>query len=142
MSVSSPPYTDKNPPKFKRCDVRLMPDSDGFGFALNPRNKPKFSIYSVETNSPAYRANLRANDVIVQVNKQNIRRLKFEKVRQMIKEASEKGQIEILAIDQDGYLYHKQRRRRFSSKRLVTPENTDYFSTSYESNAQVPTSPG
>ena len=104
---------------------------DGFGFALNPRNKPKFSIYSVEPDSPAYSANLRANDVIVQINKQNIRRLKFDKVRQIIKEASEKGQIEILAIDQDGYNYNKQRKRRFSSKRLVTPENTDYFSTNY-----------
>lgn len=116
-------------PKFKRCNVQLLPDFNGYGFAINSKIKPKFMIYSVDQNSPAYKANLRETDVIVQIDNKNIRKIKFDKVKQILSESQKKGQVEILAIDQEGYKYYKDRKKRFSSKKLVTADNTEPYFT-------------
>lgn len=116
-------------PKFKRCDVQILPDFKGFGFAINSKIKPKFMIYSVDQNSPAYKANLRETDVIVQIDGKNIRKLKFDKVKQLLSDSQKKGRVEILAIDKEGYKYYKERKKKFSSKKLVTEDNTEPFYT-------------
>jgi hypothetical protein len=122
--------TDPNyRPKFKRCTITLIPEFPGLGFTLNSKIKPKYMIYSVDPNSPAYAGNLRTNDIIVEIDRKNIRKLKFDKVRQMLSEIQKKGQVEILAIDLDGYKWFKKRRQRFSSTRLVTQDNTEPYST-------------
>ena len=91
--------------------------------------KPKYSIYTIDTSSPAYKANLRETDVIVQIDKRNIRRQKFDKVKGLLSESQQRGQVEILAIDREGYMYYKNRKKRFSSNKLVTAENVEGFST-------------
>jgi len=116
-------------PKFKRCNVMLLPDYKGYGFTLNSKIKPKYSIYTIDPNSPAYKANLRETDVIVQIDKKNIRRQKFDKIKQLLSESQKKGGVEILAIDREGYMYYKNRKKRFSSNKLVTVENTEPFWT-------------
>ena len=120
---------DSGKPKFKRCNVQLLPEYSGYGFTLNSKSKPKYSIFSVDPLSPAYAANLRTTDVIVEINRKNIRRLKFDKVKQMLSESHKDGHVEILAIDKAGYLYYKERRKRFSSTKLVRDDNTEPFST-------------
>ena len=106
-----------------------MPDFNGLGFTLNSKIKPKYMIYSVDPSSPAYAGNLRSNDIIVEIDRKNIRRLKFDKVRQMLSEAQKNRQVEILAIDREGYNYFKKKKKRFSSAKLVTPDITEEFST-------------
>ena len=96
---------------------------------MNSQVKPKYSIYTIDTSSPAYKANLRETDVIVQIDKRNIRRQKFDKVKGLLSESQQRGQVEILAIDREGYMYYKNRKKRFSSNKLVTPENVEGFST-------------
>ncbi len=86
-------------PKFKSCNVVLLPDFQGYGFTLNSKIKPKYTIYTIDPNSPAYKANLRESDVIVQIDKKNIRRQKFDKIKQMLSDSKKKGGVEILAID-------------------------------------------
>ncbi len=86
-------------------------------------------IYTIDDKSPAYKANLRETDVIVQIDKKNIRRLKFDKVKEMLSESVKRRQVEILAINKEGYLYYKNKKKRFSSNKLVTNENTEPFST-------------
>ena len=86
-------------------------------------------IYSVDQNSPAYKANLRETDVIVQIDGKNIRKLKFDKVKQLLSDSQKKGRVEILAIDKEGYKYYKERKKKFSSKKLVTEDNTEPFYT-------------
>lgn len=116
-------------PKFKRCVVQLLPDFKGYGFTLNSKVKPKYSIYTIDSSSPAYKANLRETDVIVQIDKKNIRRQKFDKVKTLLSDSQKKGHVEILAIDREGYMYYKNRKKRFSSNKLVTLENVEGFST-------------
>lgn len=116
-------------PKFKRCVVQLLPDFKGYGFTLNSKVKPKYCIYTIDSNSPAYKANLRETDVIVQIDKKNIRRQKFDKVKALLSDSQKKGHVEILAIDREGYMYYKNRKKRFSSNKLVTLENVEGFST-------------
>ncbi|RNA05783.1 Na(+) H(+) exchange regulatory cofactor NHE-RF2-like [Brachionus plicatilis] len=117
-------------PKFKRCVVQLIPEySEGFGFTLNSKLKPKYTIFSVDPDSPAYAANLRPTDVIVEINKKNIRRLKFDKVKGMLSESKANGQVEILAISKEGYLFFKNKKKKFSSRKLVTMDNTELHST-------------
>ena len=117
-------------PKFKRCVVQLIPEyPEGFGFTLNSKIKPKYTIFSVDPDSPAYAANLRPTDVIVEINKKNIRRLKFEKVKNMLSESKNNGQVEILAISKEGYLFFKNKKKKFSSRKLVTTDNTELHST-------------
>jgi hypothetical protein len=128
-SVSNLASTTAYKPKFKRCNVQLLPDFNGYGFSLNSKLKPKYMIYSIDTNSPAYKANLRQSDVIVQIDKKNIRRLRFDKVKQMLSDSQKKGQVEILAIDREGYMFYKNRKKRFSSNKLVTSDNTEPFYT-------------
>lgn len=113
--------------KFKRCTVNLTPESDNFGFTLNSRIKPKYMIYDVAFNSPAYMANLRTNDVIVEIDRTNIRRLKFDKVKEMLNRSKQNRRVEVLAISKEGYLYYKNKKKRFSSTKLVTTENTEIY---------------
>ena len=121
-------------PKFKRCMVVLPTETShlqakGYGFTLNSKVKPKYMIFSVDPASPSYAANLRATDVIVEINKKNIRRLKFDQVKQMIIDSQKDKRVEILAISKEGYLYYKERRKRFSSRKLVTADNTEPYSS-------------
>jgi C-terminal processing protease CtpA/Prc len=122
-----PQYSSRNEPKFKRCRIELDPSFDGFGFGLNPRLKPKYTVFRVDPSSPAYAANLRATDVIVEVDSKNIRRFKFEKVTQLLKDAQKKGFVEVLVISRDGYAYLKKKNEKFSNPKLVTSQNVEYY---------------
>lgn len=128
MSKSMGTLNKYEKPRFKRCTIRLQPDNPNYGFTLNSKIKPKYMIFAVEQDSPAYAANLRTSDVIVEVNGENIRRYKFEKVKKMLSDSRTKGQVEILAISKEGYLYYKNKKKRFSSRNLVMSDNTDNFS--------------
>ena len=116
-------------PKFKRCIVHLKPKFNGYGFYLNSNSQPKYSIFSVDPLSPAYAANLRTNDVIVEIDKKNIRRLNFDKIRQMLCETKQHGHVEILAISKEDYDYYKKKGVKLSNKNLVKPNNTESYSS-------------
>jgi hypothetical protein len=122
-----PTYTGANP-RFKRCTIKTVEGFNGFGFTLNSKVKPKFMVFSVDPQSPSYAANLRDQDVIVQIDRKNIRRIKFDKVKEMLRQSSQRGEVEILAISKDGYIFYKDRGQRFSNRKLVTNENVDFFS--------------
>lgn len=128
-SVTNLPSSSLGKPKFKRCKVQLLPDFKGYGFTLNSKMKPKYSIYTIDPNSPAYKANLRETDVIVQIDNKNIRHQNYETVVQFLNVFHKRGQMEILCIDLEGYKFYKNRNKRFSSNNLVTSENTEHFST-------------
>jgi C-terminal processing protease CtpA/Prc len=115
--------------RFKRCNLKRLPHVDAFGFIVTPQAKPKYSIYQVDLDSPAYKANLRKSDVIIEVNKQNIRRMKFIDVLKLLKNDSTHETMEILAISREGYDHYKDRNKRFSSKKLANYENTDLYTT-------------
>jgi hypothetical protein len=85
-------------------------------------------ICGVEENSPAFRANIRDNDILIEINNKNIRRSKFEKIRMLLSDANKKGKVELLVISLPGYNWYKSKNKRFSSK-LTTTENVEFFST-------------
>ena len=99
---------------FKRCTMTIVPGQESFGFSLSDSKDPKHTIFAVLPNSPAFKANLRKNDVVIEINGVNIRRRKFEQLKELIEESSEEGNLEILAIDEKGYYYYKDRNIRFS----------------------------
>ena len=122
--------------RFKRCKIQLNP-LDGviqsFGFTLNSRVKPKYMILDLDQESPAYKANLRTNDVIIAIDGQNIRRLGIEKVKVMMSEAMKRRKIEILAISVEGYLAYKEKKSLFDFTfdwdKLTTVDKIDLYTT-------------
>jgi C-terminal processing protease CtpA/Prc len=116
----SQPQSQAYRPRFKRCVIRKSPDFNGYGFTLNLKAKPKFIVYSVDSKSPAYASGLRETDIIVEIDGKNIRKQKFEKVRQTIKDTATKGEVELLVIDREGYLFYKKKKKNFSSKKLIS----------------------
>lgn len=119
----------KSDNRFKRCYLKILTENEGFGLTISPNLKPKFSIFEVDPNSPAHKANVQKADVIVEVDKINIRQLKFEEVFRLMQIGLVKQQIEILVISLNGYYHYKDRNKRFSSKKLVTLDNTDLYAT-------------
>lgn len=116
-------FTSKGTPKFKRCNLELIEGFKGFGFTINSKMTPKLTIFDVEPGSPAQLAGIKKNDVLVEVNKKNVRRTAFEKVRMMMQEASKKGEVELLVISEEGYRWFKAKKKRFSKANKFTNEN-------------------
>ena len=81
-TTNTPSNISNNEPKFKRCLIQLTPQSNEIGLSINPKIKPKHLIFSVDPLSPAYMANLRTNDIIIEINGENMRQTNFDKVRQ------------------------------------------------------------
>ena len=107
-------HSISKPPNFKRSQLKLFHGWTDFGLTLNPMSEPKHSLIRVEFDSPAYKANLRTNDVLVEINKVNIRRLNNGEVQVLLQEATKNGQMDFLAIDYEGYLFYKKQNIRFS----------------------------
>jgi C-terminal processing protease CtpA/Prc len=118
----------KNTPKFKKCTLVTSPGYNGFGFKINKEFEPKFMICVVEKGSPASRANIGEKDVLVEINNKNIRRSKFDKVKELLSRAVGDGKVELLVISMEGYLWFKAKNKRFSSK-LTTIDNVEFFSS-------------
>ena len=90
---------------FKRCHIKAAPPYKGYGFRLfrATKVKPKHMVFSLDPNSPAYAANLRETDVIIEVEGVNVRRLKTSAVNKLMDATLKKGNMEILAIEISGY---------------------------------------
>ena len=104
-------FTSRNTPKFKRCNLELIEGFKGFGFTINAKMSPKLTIYNVEEGSPAELAGVRKFDVLVEINRKNVRRTAFEKVRMMLQEESKKGEVELLVISEKGYKWFKSKNK-------------------------------
>ncbi len=125
----------RNQSQFKLCKIELPPAVFGFGLILPQRNvKPKHTILSVEENSPAWRANVRKLDVIIEINGENIRKLDYSALIKKIENCAMNKRMDMLVISKEGYNYHKNRNKKFSSKKLV---NSDYMIEEYSSVAQL-----
>jgi hypothetical protein len=103
-------------PKFKLLQINSSPHYQGFGFKINQKVKPKYTVIDVVKNSPADMARLEKMDVIIEINGKNIRRSSFKKVGNYLSNAIMNGEVELLVINQEGYLWFKRRGKRFSSK--------------------------
>ncbi len=91
--------------------------------------KPKYIICYVEENSPAQEANVVGNDILIKINDKNIRKEKFESVRDIVSNALKAGKIELLLISMDGYKVFKDKKYKFSdTSKFITSSNTEYFS--------------
>ncbi len=103
----------------------------GFGLVLPQRNvKPKHSILGVEENSPAWLANIRKLDVIIEINGENVRRIDYAGLIKRIENCAANRRMELLVISKEGYNYYKNRNKKFSSKKLVSQ---DYMVEDYSS---------
>ena len=97
--------------RYKRCKINLSKDSEsGYGFTMDSKLKANHMIYSVEPCSPAYNANVRDTDIILEINKINIKRFKHEQVKQMIIDSKKDKQIELLLIRKEDYLLYKAKK--------------------------------
>lgn len=87
-------------------------------------------LLEINMDSPAFNANLRTNDIIVAIDGTNIRKLNFDKVRGMLQNALNKGEIEVLAISLEGYTHYKDSKGIFNYldwTKLAT-NNVDFYS--------------
>lgn len=120
----SSPSISSSKAHFKRCFVHFIRDFEGFGFVLNSKVKPKYSIVEIDSSSPAFKANLRADDVIIELNGLNIRHMEFAKVKELLNDSYEKGQVEILAVSKDHYTYYKNKKKNFSNSQFISAAKT------------------
>jgi len=79
--------TKEEPLKAKICYLRKSKNFDGYGLVLI-FEKQLHIIGTVEKTSPAYRAGLQENDVIIFVGKTNVEKLIHDDVKFMIREAA------------------------------------------------------
>jgi hypothetical protein len=135
-SVPNLPFKGKSAPKFKRITINASPNYQGFGFTINSQVKPKYMIFDVDVGSPSEMAGLEKMDVLIEVNGKNIRRSSFEKVRYYLSQSYLTGKVEILVISKDGYLWFKERKKRFSSK-LANDSNVELYSNSNINNESI-----
>ena len=98
-------------------------------------------VFQVEADSPASRANLRDSDIIIQINKVNIRQKSSMRVRKYVSNLLDKERIELLVIDRAGYDFYKSKYRRMSAKSIVTDCNVESFYTDAELWAEGETRP-
>jgi hypothetical protein len=86
-------------------------------------------ICYVEENSPAQEANVVEKDILIEINKKNIRKEKFETVKSIVSNALKARKIELLLISMDGYKFFKDKKKNFSNaSTFLTSSNTEYFS--------------
>ena len=114
--------------KFKKCYIIIPPLwNKRFGFGLTSNSKPKYSIGQVDFNSPAYQANIRVQDVIVQIDGTNIRQFKYEEILNRVQIGFSNKKLEILAISKYGYRFYKNQKFKFSDLRLPNSHNTEFY---------------
>ena len=88
-------------PKIKVCSIEKAAN-ESFGFGINRERGAV--IHSVDQGSPADRANVKPNDIILYIDKQYVRKQKFEKIRDIIKRASQQTQkIELTLINPEDF---------------------------------------
>lgn len=137
VSIGSKDFNDKYyqnslknfKPKFKKCLIKTEHPSHKYGFGIftNPDIKPKIMVFRIAVDSPAYRANLRELDVIVEIDKVNVRRKTINEVIGILNLSMKNCSVEILAIDNQGFDYYKERKISLV-KKVASPENTETFS--------------
>jgi C-terminal processing protease CtpA/Prc len=118
-----------NKHKFKCSMIQLPSKCNDWGFVFSINMKPKYMIYSVDAESSAYSANLRVNDVIVQIDGHYVRNMKHDKVKRMLDDSLKVGYVEILTIDLEGYKWFKLRRKLLNIESIITRKNIEFFST-------------
>ena len=117
--------------------IQIIPEyPEGFGFTLNSKIKPKFSIFSVDPDSPAYAANLRPTDVIIQINQINIRKLNSYEVKSMLMESKNNGQVEITALEKSDYLDYKYSKKKIF-KNLFSKKKKQFDSENNNSDSSI-----
>lgn len=96
--ISSSEADKEEPLKAKSCHLRKSRSFNGYGLVLKSQQQLHV-IGAVEEASPAYRAGLRENDVIVFVGKKNVEKVDHDDIKVMIRAASlTTGEIELTVI--------------------------------------------
>lgn len=124
---------------YKRCELEINPEfPDGFGFALNSKVKPKYTIYTVEPDSPADKANLRPYDVIMSINGTRIRELNLQEVKSMLLESKNNGKVKITALEKSEYLKYKNSKKMSSKIKNLFSINNKQFDLKNNSHDNSP----
>jgi len=94
-------------PRPRLCHIRKWPDFSGYGFNLHAeRGKAGQFIGTVDAQSPAEAANLRAGDRIIEVNGTNIGSENHQQVVQRIKAVPDETRL--LVVDDETDSYYKE----------------------------------
>ena len=112
---------------FKRCFIRFAPGFEGFGFVLNSKIRPKYSIVEIDADSPVSRANLKVGDIIIEIDGKNIRQMEFKQVKKLLDNSYDQGQVEILAISKKHYIYYKDKNENFSDTQFTSAARTKMY---------------
>lgn len=104
--------------EFKQCIIVLTKNHPSFGFSVSKGTKPKHHITQVVIGSPADKAGLEKNDVIIEISKKNVRKASTGNVMKMIANAKKQQILNLTVISINGYLWYKDQKKTFSKIKI------------------------
>ena len=121
---------DRAIPRLGRLVRNTREDHYGFEFKTL-KNEGKHIANNVRAGFPADKAGLRDGDYILEVNGESIDSIEHDAVVNKI--SAYPKQVDLLVVgDLNAYLsymYYKENKKRFSSRKLVTLDNTEPYSS-------------
>jgi hypothetical protein len=104
---------DEKFPQPRLCLLRRWPNFDaGFGFSLFEdllNSTASLKVENIMKNSPAEIGGLRVNDILVEVNGEYVEYKSFFHLIEILKQAFDNNQIELLVLSDDDANWYKER---------------------------------
>ena len=109
---------------FKKCKI-VLEDGQKLGFFIQLNSNPNYRISRIESNSQALKANLKENDVLVEINETNIRLKNYYDVCELMADSLKNKEINLTVIELS--IYNSQTNIDLVADSLVTTNNTTTF---------------
>lgn len=103
------------------CQLRTWSNFKGLGFNLAKTSEPPHVIGTVESNSPAAAGGLKINDIILEVNNKDVKKVNYKDLTIAIKKILDKNEpVELLVVEKRFYEQLKKEKIKIDRKTANT----------------------
>lgn len=124
------PITTSAPSLYVGCRICLLETSTDrtAGFVLSGMSPPPYKICKIEKDSPAEKAGLQVNDVLLSVNEKSVINTSYKESIEIIREALKQKTVQ-LTVNQESLVQDKTKRKSQSSTSDNNEKKTGYSRT-------------